>query len=116
MDTGWGWRILSGFAFLAIGALLAFRSVSRDASIRKRQTYALTNHRAIIVSSDWGDHPIASYPITPETEIDFVPGDKATIWFARDTHSDEGARIGFRWIDDGPNVFELMMQVQRGAE
>ncbi|MGR3492221.1 MAG: aspartate carbamoyltransferase catalytic subunit, partial [Shimia sp.] len=88
---------------------------------RRHTWYTLTTRRAFIAT----DKPIvgrklSSYPLAPDTKIDFIDGPPDTIHFAEKTHrGDNGTTvtpIGFERIDGGREVLRLMRGVQRTSE
>ncbi len=121
---------LFGLPFLAIGAWFLFGHILWDAYLRSKTRYALSNKRAFIARQVFGRR-LKSYPIDPDTELDYRPGEPATIYFAkRMVKRRVGARsgsssstglsryrmvpIGFRYIPDGDKVYQLMRRAQRG--
>ncbi|MCG6903874.1 MAG: hypothetical protein LJE68_14465 [Rhodobacter sp.] len=92
----------------------------RDAVIRHHSFFTLTNRRAFIGT----DMPVLgrrlnSYPIGAETELRFERDLFSAIYFAhemkRTEHGEYRVDIGFENIDDGDRVYDLMLQIQKGA-
>lgn len=130
----WGgyWLMASGYVlwfmvifplfalpFIWEGVMMAFGQHFTDARLRAQTRYALTDRRAIIAIG--GREPsVRSWPIGPETEVDYSPGDEASLRFAAGPRPDGGqvmerARSGFNRIRDGEQVMELIRKVQAGT-
>lgn len=113
---------LFGLPFLVLGLKLAGAGIFWDAFLRRRSWYTLTNRRAFIATDVFGRRSLESWPITPETVIDFDDGPEGGLWFAdrpaarwKVATRTGRERIGFEQIDGVHEVLRLMRQVQRGA-
>jgi len=92
-------------------------------TIRRRGTwYTLSNRRAFIATDlPWRAKALKSYPIRPDTELDYRQGDPATIVFARELRRGNKGRaynvdIGFERIAEGDKVMRLIRGVQARFE
>jgi len=107
-----------GYLFAGIGLSLALNALFYGMLIRRWSHYALTNYRAFVLI----DHPllgadINSWPITPHTDLRHNAYDPMTITFASAPRRFFGRKpriIGFEHIEDGLNVFRVMMDVRDG--
>jgi hypothetical protein len=111
---------LFGLPFLGVGVYMTFGHYWYDAWIRARTRYALTDRRALIARNGLR-RELKSWPISPDTAIDYLPGDPASIRFATETTRDsEGGvvqtRTGFEMIPDGATVYSLVRDVQTGRQ
>jgi len=109
---------LFGVPFVAVGAYLMVGRFFWEAHVRSKTRYALTTKRGIIARSAWG-RTLKSYPIDDDTRIEFLPGETATLYFAREEkRGSKGARYtvqhGFEYIADGDEVYRLMRRIQQG--
>ncbi|MCK0140829.1 aspartate carbamoyltransferase catalytic subunit [Aliiroseovarius sp. F20344] len=84
---------------------------------RRHSWYTLTNRRAFIAT----EQPIVgrklqSYPLTPETMLDYHAGELASVYFAEKVKRTQNGSytipIGFERIVSGDEVFRLMREVQ----
>ena len=111
---------LFGLPFLAVGAYLAVGRFFWDAHVRSKTRYALTTKRGIIARSAVG-RSLNSYPIKPGTQVDYRPGDAATIYFAEEEkRGSKGRRYtvkrGFEYITGGDTVYRLIRAIQQGRQ
>ena len=111
---------LFGLIFLAIGIWNAGLFVFWEAFLRANTTYSLSSRRGFVAT----DLPIKgrslkSYPIKPDTPLEYDGQEPGTIWFAERYQSTKnGSRrvpIGFERIPDARAVYALLRSVQRGA-
>ena len=109
---------LFGLPFLAVGLYLAFGKLFWSAFTRGKTRYALTDRRAFIATSARG-RQLKSYPIDADTQLDYRPGAKASIYFA--TEERKAAKgttyttlVGFQFIPNGDEVYRLIRQIQEG--
>ena len=106
------------YLFAGIGLSLALHALFKGTLIRRWSHYALTNYRAFVLI----DHPllgtdINSWPITPSTDLRHNAYNPMTITFAYEPRHFFGRTprvIGFEHIEDGLNVFRVMMDVRDG--
>jgi hypothetical protein len=110
---------LTGLPILAFGLYETVGHVFYDARTRARTRYALTNRRALI-ALDGKKPSLTSWPIQPDTVVNFEEGAEATIYFATESSKDsEGSwthtRVGFEFIADGDKVYRLIRQLQTGT-
>ncbi|MFK7945070.1 MAG: aspartate carbamoyltransferase catalytic subunit [Paracoccaceae bacterium] len=109
---------LFGLPFVAVGAYLVFGRFFWKSYLRSKTRYALTEKRAIVATNTLR-RKLKSYPIGPNTRLDYEPGAEATIWFAEEERQgSKGRRYtvkhGFEYIPDGDNVYRLMRRIQQG--
>ncbi len=87
-----------------------------DAYQRKNTRYGLTSKRAIIAISGFGGR-VKSYPINRKNNLSLEEGTLDRVNFAqRIQKSKDGDRIiniGFRYIEDGQEVFRLLQKVRK---
>ncbi|WGW04810.1 aspartate carbamoyltransferase catalytic subunit [Tropicibacter oceani] len=110
---------LFGLIFLAIGMWNAGLFVIWNAFVRRFTTYTLTNRRGFVASNTpLLGRKLKSYPIQPDTPLEFEGDDPGTIWFAeRHVMTKNGShrhRIGFERIPEARKVYALLRQIQRG--
>jgi hypothetical protein len=117
-----------GLFALVGGLYLAFGRRAWLRFERRCTRYALTDNRALIATRHWGRR-LRSFPITPQTALDYYPGELATIIFARERprfvvrhasgpafdRETEVTEIGFEAIPDGERVMALLNAIQSGA-
>jgi hypothetical protein len=107
-----------GLPFVGLGLYATVGHFFHDRNTRAKTLYALTNRRALILVLG-RKVSVKSWPIRPETVIDYEPGLEANIYVATETHTDsEGdkthTRVGFDLIEDGDKVYRLIRQIQTG--
>ncbi len=110
---------LFGLPFVAVGLYGVFGHYLADARTRARTRYALTDRRALI-AIDGRERLLRSWPIRPDTVVDFLPGPEASIRFATEVQVDSDGdkthtRTGFELIRDGEAVMRLIRQIQTGT-
>lgn len=110
---------LFGLPFVAVGLWLVVGHWFYDAYKRKRSRYALTDQRAIIARRLFG-RKMESYDISKDAPIYLVEGDLDTVNFAQRTYRTKNGTntvsIGFRFIEDGRKVFNLLKEVREQQE
>jgi hypothetical protein len=109
---------LFGLPFIAVGLFGVFGHYLYDARSRARTRYALTTRRALIAVNG-SSRMLRSWPILPETVVDYLPGTEASIRFATEVQVDSDGdkthtRTGFELIPDGDAVMRLIRQIQAG--
>jgi len=106
---------LFGVPFVLIGLWLVAGHWFFDAYKRKRSRYALTNKRAIIARTVF-NRRMESYPIERANQIRLISGTLDTVHFAQKTYRTKNGtsvkNIGFRFIQDGQAVYDLLRKVQ----
>lgn len=106
---------LFGAPFVLVGLWLVVGHWIYDAYKRKRTRYALTTKRALIARTVLG-RKMESYPISKDTQITLVSGTLDTVNFAervyRNKDGDNVVPIGFRFIEDGQKVYNLLRDVR----
>ena len=106
-----------GLPFVLVGAYLMVGRFFWDSYTRSKTRYALTTKRGIIAKQAAG-RSLKSYPIQAETEIEFLPGPEATIYFAKEIrHGKNGSyttQHGFRYVPGGEEVYRLIRAIQQG--
>lgn len=110
---------LFGLPFIAAGLYGVFGHYFADARRRARTRYALTDRRALI-AVDGRERLLRSWPIRPDTVVDFHPGAEASVRFATEVQVDSDgdkthSRTGFELIPDGEAVMRLIRQIQTGT-
>ena len=109
---------LFGLPFVGVGLWLVFGHWFFDAYTRKKTRYALTSKRALIARTVYGRR-MESYPITPDSPIRLISGTLDTVHFAQKTYRTSNGtsvkNIGFRYIEDGQDVFNLLRKVQEDS-
>ncbi len=104
--------------FAIFGLSVASHALFNGMLIRRWSHYALTNYRAFVMI----DHPLlgvdtTDWPINKHTDLRHNAYDPMTITFAYAPRRFFGRSmrvIGFEHIDDGLNVFRVMMDVRDG--
>ncbi|MGR3468545.1 MAG: aspartate carbamoyltransferase catalytic subunit [Shimia sp.] len=118
--AGGGIFWLFGLPFLIVGCGLLWQATVGDVFTRRHTWYTLTTRRAFIAT----DMPIvgrklSSYPLEPDTRIEFIDGPPDTIHYAEKAHRNDNhttyTPIGFERIADGRAVLRMMRQVQTDA-
>jgi len=106
-----------GLLHFTVGLCIAFGGIFWGPWRRRHTWYTLTDRRAFIAR----DMPIAgrtlkSYPITPETRLEFRDGTPGSIMFdhemRRRKNGSYKVAIGFERIEDAQEVLRRMRQVQ----
>ena len=109
-----------GLIHFSAGLGLIFFAIWGDQLRRRRTWYTLTDRRAFIAT----DFPLVgrklqSYPIGPDTVLDYSPGDLSDIHFAHRTRRTKNGShrvpVGFDRIPEGETVYRLMRDIQRSA-
>ena len=105
--------------FVGIGAYFFVGQHFWAAYLRRRTFYTLTNRRAFIGRSRFGQRTLDSFPITESTNLQLDEGRARAVWFGtldgRQMFSNKRERpIGFERLDDPRAVYQLLRQVQRG--
>ena len=100
-----------------VGGYLLFGHFIVDIIKRKFTRYALSDRKAYISTILKFSTP-DSYVIKPNSEISFVEGPPDSVFFYSEirTHMDGRQKYlaGFRHIDDGQPVFDILMRVKSG--
>ncbi len=103
--------LVAGGLYLLVGHWLL------DAYQRTRSRYALTDRRALIYSGLF--NPQAhSYPLSGGSPIEIAGDGPYVVSFARETRRNDNfstykQEVAFRFIEDGPAVFDMMQSVVR---
>lgn len=110
-----------GLIHFAVGVGFIFAAIYKSSYMRKRTWYTLTNKRAFIATVlPVKGKALKSYPITPETQLDFRDETPATIYFSQDTRRGKNGtyavNIGFERIDDGRDVYKKLRKIQGGRK
>lgn len=110
---------LFGVPFVLVGLWLVFGHWFFDAYKRKKARYALTSKRALIARTLFGRR-MESYPILRDSQIRLISGKLDTVHFAQKTYQTKNGtsvqNIGFRYIRDGQEVFDLLSKVQKDSQ
>jgi hypothetical protein len=113
-----GYFWMFGLIHFAAGVGIIAGSVFFPSFKRRRTWYTLTNRRAFIatVMPLFGKR-LKSYPITPNTPIDFQGNTIPSIMFASETKRSKNRTytvpIGFELIHDAREVLALLRSVQK---
>jgi len=120
--------------FLLVGLYLMLGPIFRDAFLRGRTWYKLTNRAAYIARDIRGKRSLARYPFEEMSSPDLHDDAPGSVFFAEesrlhrynaDRHSgpSRGTRtrtvripIGFRRIDDAPRVYRLIQDHRDEAQ
>ncbi|MEJ6396867.1 aspartate carbamoyltransferase catalytic subunit [Yoonia sp. 208BN28-4] len=108
-----------GLLHFAVGLGVAFGPLIMTYIMSGRTWYTLTNQRAYIATrSLLGAKELQSYPITPDTQLGMTGDTFKTVTFGEMTKRGSKGRsyqlkIGFRDLEDGDEVYQLMRDVQR---
>ena len=70
-----------GIPFVVIGFYLAILQYPWNAYVRRNTVYSLTNRRAILSRTGVLGKGLKSYPITPNTNIEYASLAGGSIWF-----------------------------------
>jgi hypothetical protein len=106
-----------GLLFFGVG-LFQLIGVHFWKSFRRRTTfYTLTNQNAFIATELFGKKSLKSYPIRPSTNLEYVPGQPGSVFFAEKRTSsrngDNITKIGFEMIDAASKVSGLLREAQQ---
>lgn len=108
---------LFGLPFVVIGAYMMVGRFFWDSFVRSKTVYALTTKRGIIARSAFG-RSLKSYPIKRGTEVEYLPGEEATIYFGKEERRGKNGtytvKRGFEYINGGDEVYRLMRAIQQG--
>ena len=120
-STNGGYFWLLGIGFLLIGPLLALAPPYMNTLMRGSTWYSLSNKRAFIATERKAvGRKLRAYPIDPDFVLEFDHADPATIYFALEVRqSGSGpytAKIGFERINDGQEVYDMMVAIQKGQQ
>lgn len=110
---------LFGLIFFFIGAYNVFGKYLWQSYERGHTWYTLSDRTAYIAKdSPLGGRSLSSYPITPDTALDFAEGTTSAIYFASETYRVNGrartAKVGFENLADGRAVYDKMLKIQKG--
>lgn len=114
-----GFFWMFGLIHFSVGLTVSFGPFFWPAYMRRHTWYTLTDRRAFIAT----DMPLLgrrlkSFPIERDTVLSYDAGTPATIHFAqvvrRTKNGTSRTDIGFVRVPDGPEVYALMRQIQRG--
>jgi len=131
-DDGLGQNFtLFGLLFVAMGLYLAFGVPLREAVLRRRTWYTLTD-RAAYIATDLLGRRLDRHELRPGLPLQFEDGEPGSIWFAeRVVHNRGGWRgtgdnrryeppsttrhpIGFQRIPDARTVWRLLREATEG--
>lgn len=105
--------------FLVIGLWMVAGHWFFDAYKRKHSRYALTSKRALIARSLF-KRKFETYEIAANAPISLTEGKLDTVNFAQKVYkTSRGTKtvnIGFRYIEDGSKVFELLKTVRKSRK
>lgn len=109
---------LFGLPFVLIGLWLVFGHWFFDAYKRKHARYALSNKRAFVARTMFGRR-MESYPIDRSSQIHLISGKLDTVHFTQTTYRTKNGtavkNIGFRFIPDGQEVYDLLRKVREDS-
>lgn len=114
---GGGMFALFGVPHFLVGAGIVWGAIYWGPYKQRRTWYTLTDRRALIATElPIRGRRLKSWPINPDTPIDFQPGPPASVFFAsemkRGEHSSYQVPIGFERIEDGDTVYRLIRSIQ----
>lgn len=106
-----------GLLHFSVGIGLTLHSLFGAAWRRRHTWYTLTDRRAFIATDQpFRGRRLKSYPIGPDTVLDFESGEFDTLRFAYEESGQGGRRpVAFERITDGARVYRLMRQVTQDA-
>lgn len=109
-----------GLIFFFTGLYQIFGKYLWQSYERGHTWYTLTTRNAYIATdTPLGGRKLKAYPITADTQFDFEPGRRSSIYFASDSYRVNGrkrtSKIGFENLDNGRDILDLMFKVQKGA-
>jgi len=110
-----------GFGILMLGVYIALYNAFGASFKRYYTWYCLSSRRAFIaVKYPHRLAQIKSYPIRPETPVEYVNGRSPKITFAQHiTPTEDGpykTEIGFSHIENGPDVYRMMRSLQENQQ
>ncbi len=103
-----------GLPFVAIGIFLIGGDSLFHAFVRQNTWYTLTDKRAFVAVRIFGRKGLKSFEILPETPLELDMTNPPTIWFAKHFGGQNTTRIGFEFIDEAQEVYQMMRDVKRG--
>ncbi|MFK7938126.1 MAG: aspartate carbamoyltransferase catalytic subunit [Roseovarius sp.] len=108
-----------GLIFFFLGLYQVFGKYLWKSYQRGHTWYTLSDRAAYIAKdSPLGGRSLASYPITPDTELEFKSSTLSSVYFASETYRANGknhsAKVGFENLTDGRAVYDQMLEIQRG--
>lgn len=108
-----------GLIFFFVGCYQIFGKYLWTSYQRGHTWYTLSTRAAYIAKdSPLGGRSLASYPLTPDVDLEFKPGDLSAIYFASETYRVNGKRrtskVGFENLTDGRDVYDQMLEIRRG--
>lgn len=109
-----------GLIHFSVGASMVFWALFGGVFRRRHTRYTLTNKRAFIATDmPFRGRRLKSYPISPDTSVDYVDAELPSIMFATETRrGNKGtyeAKIGFERIADASEVLSHIRNIQQGA-
>lgn len=109
-----------GLIHFAVGIGVGFGSLFFSAWRRRNTWYTLTSKRAFIASHlPIQGKRLKSFPITPDTSLEYAEGNPASIYFAEETRRGKNStyqvKIGFERIPDAAAVYKQFRAVQEAA-
>lgn len=115
-----GYFWMFGLLHFGVGIAIALGPIFLTPWIRRRTWYTLTNRRAFIATNTpMGGRRLTSYPIGPDTTLDFRDDGLPSLYFAHRVRTGKKGRrhrddIGFERIEDGREVYRMMREMQKG--
>ena len=108
-----------GLIFFFIGSYNVFGKYMWQSYERGHTWYTLSDRNAYIAKdSPLGGRSLASYPITPQTALEFAEGPTSAIYFATEPYRVNGrartAKVGFENLTEGREVYDKMLAIQKG--
>ncbi len=105
----------------AVGLGLAFGGLFWNAYRRQRGRYTLNDKRDLIATDlPLQGRRLASYPITPNTQLEFEDGPVSSVYFGTETVQEQEdiscRKVGFDRIVYGGDVYRLMRKIQSDAQ
>jgi len=118
MAGGFFWMF--GLIHFSVGLGIVGSGIFGETLRRRATWYTLSDRRAFIATDlPWKGREINSYPIRPDTRLDYRSGTPATIYFAREQRRSQKGRtyqvdVGFERIAEGDKVYRMLRDVQSG--
>lgn len=105
---------LFGLIFVGVGLRHFLQPILWPAYLRSRSWYTLTDRRAIVATDvPFKGRRLNSYPITPDTLVEFVADDPPSILLGPE-QGKRSERAGFHHIAHADQVMVLIRRIQQG--
>ncbi len=105
-----------GLVPLLVAGFLVWTEIIAPFRVRRNSLYMLTNKRALIGIKGTFSTTVTSYPIAPDTTIEFKYTEPPTIFFAakviKGDDADKLKPVGFELIDNATHISALMRRIR----